>query len=88
MAYSYTNSKGRTYILHSRDTTLKNGTKQTIYFFASEAKEGALDSVPKGYEVSESKNGLPVLKRASAPAPAQKPVADAASKPKRKSAKK
>lgn len=63
MAYTYTNSKGRTYILHSRDTTLKNGTKQTIYFFASTEKEGVLDSVPKGYEVSESKNGLPVLKR-------------------------
>jgi hypothetical protein len=70
MAYSYTNSKGRTYILHSRDTTLKNGTKQTIYFFASEEKDGALDAVPKGYEVSESKNGLPVLKRAAAAAPA------------------
>ncbi len=75
MAYSYTNSKGRTYILHSRDTTLKNGTKQTIYFFASDEKEGALDSVPKGYEVSESKNGLPVLKRGTAPAPA--PVVEA-----------
>ena len=24
-AYSYTNSKGNTYILHSRVTTLKNG---------------------------------------------------------------
>ncbi len=70
MAYSYTNSKGRTYILHSRDTTLKNGTKQTIYFFASEEKDGALDAVPKGYEVSESKNGLPVLKRAAVAAPA------------------
>ena len=63
MAYKYTNSKSRTYILHSRDTTLKNGTKQTIYFFASDEKEGALDAIPKGYEVSESKNGLPVLKR-------------------------
>jgi hypothetical protein len=66
MAYKYTNSKGRSYILHSRDTTLKNGTKQTIYFFASDEKEGALDSIPKGYEVSESKNGLPVLKRKAA----------------------
>ena len=64
MAYSYTNSKDRTYILHSRDTTLKNGTKQTIYFFAKQEKEGALDAVPEGYVVSESKNGLPVLKRA------------------------
>jgi hypothetical protein len=63
MAYQYTNSKGRAYFLHSRDTTLKNGKKQTIYFFAKEEKDGALETVPKGYEVSESKNGLPVLKR-------------------------
>jgi hypothetical protein len=63
MAYSYTNSKKNTYILHSRQTTLKNGAKQTIYFFAKEAKDGALDAVPAGYEVSESKNGLPVLKK-------------------------
>ncbi len=64
MAFSYTNSKGNTYILHSRRTVLKNGTEQTIYFFAKEAKEGALDAVPAGYQVSESKNGLPVLKKA------------------------
>jgi hypothetical protein len=63
MAFSYTNSKDRTYILHSRVTTLRNGSKQTIYFFASDEKEGALNAVPEGYEVSESKNGLPVLKR-------------------------
>ena len=63
MAYSYTNSKGRTYILHCKTTTLKNGRTQTIYFFAKEEKEGALDEVPSGYEVSESKNGLPVLRR-------------------------
>lgn len=63
MAYTYKNSKGNEYILHSRDTTLKNGKKQTIYFFAKEEKDGALDAIPKGYEVSESKNGLPVLKR-------------------------
>ena len=64
MAFSYTNSKSATYILHSRETTLKNGKKQTIYFFAKEAKDGALDAVPTGYVVSESQNGLPVLKRA------------------------
>jgi hypothetical protein len=63
MAFTYTNSKGRTYFLHSRDTTLKNGKKQTIYFFAKEEQQGALNEVPQGYEVSESKNGLPVLKR-------------------------
>lgn len=65
MAYTYTNSKGKTYVLHSKDTQLKNGNTQTIYFFAKEAKEGALDAVPAGYMVAESKNGLPVLKKAA-----------------------
>lgn len=63
MAYTYKNSKGKEYILHAQQTVLKNGTKQTIYFFSGEKKAGALDSVPAGYEVSESRNGLPVLKK-------------------------
>lgn len=63
MAYSYTNSKGRTYFLHERETVLKNGGKQTIYFFAKEVKDGAINSVPMGYMVMESRNGLPVLKK-------------------------
>ena len=63
MAYSYTNSKDRTYILHGRETTLKNGRTQTIYFFAKEEKPGVLDAVPAGYEVAETKTGLPVLKK-------------------------
>lgn len=63
MAFSFTNSKDRTYFLHKRDTQLKNGRTQTIYFFAKEIKDGALDAVPAGYVVSESKNGLPVLKK-------------------------
>ena len=64
MAYKVKNSKGNEYFLHKRDTTLKNGRTQTIYFFAKEVKDGALDAVPAGYMVSESKNGLPVLKKA------------------------
>jgi hypothetical protein len=64
MAYSHTNSKGNTYFLHSRTTILKNGREQTLYFFAKTVKEGALDAVPAGYVVFESKNGLPVLKKA------------------------
>ena len=64
MAFTYTNSKGSTYILHSKTTQLKNGREQTIYFFAKTEKDGALDAVPDGYMVAESKNGLPVLKKA------------------------
>ena len=64
MAFSYTNSKDRTYYLHSRETVLKNGGTQTIYFFGKEIKEGAIDAVPGGYQVMETRNGLPVLKKA------------------------
>ncbi len=64
MAFSFTNSKGTTYYLHGKTTTTKTGKQRTLYFFAKEVKpEGALDAVPAGYEVSESKNGLPVLKK-------------------------
>lgn len=63
MAYSHTNSKGVTYYLHSSKTTLKSGKEQTLYYFAKEAKANALNAVPSGYVVSESKNGLPVLKK-------------------------
>ena len=64
MAFSFTNSKGKTYFLHSKTTQLKSGREQTIYFFAKEVRpETALNAVPEGYEVSESKNGLPVLKK-------------------------
>jgi hypothetical protein len=64
MAYSHTNSKGVTYYLHGRTRVLKSGKESTLYFFSKEVKDGALDSVPSGYVVSETKNGLPVLKKA------------------------
>ena len=64
MTYSHKNSKGVTYFLHSRKTMLRGGREQTIYFFAKTVKPGAIDAVPMGYMVSESKNGLPVLKKA------------------------
>jgi hypothetical protein len=39
------------------------GKTQTLYFFSKEIKEGALDAVPAGYQVAETKTGLLVLKR-------------------------
>jgi len=63
MAFSYKNSKGTTYYLHSTTRELKSGKSQTLYFFAKTEKAGTLDAVPDGYQVSESKNGLPVLKK-------------------------
>ncbi len=66
MAYSHTNAKGVTYYLHGRTRVLKSGKESTLYFFAKEVKDGALDAVPGAYEVSETKNGLPVLKKKAA----------------------
>ncbi|MGD0612914.1 MAG: hypothetical protein ABSB41_15550 [Anaerolineales bacterium] len=63
MAFSYKNQRGVTYFLHARVTKLKSGKNQTLYFFAKEQKAGVLDAVPKGYKVSETTNGLPVLKK-------------------------
>lgn len=63
MAFSYKNSKGTTYYLHARKRTLKSGGVQNLYYFAKSAGADALDAVPQGYQVSETKNGLPVLKR-------------------------
>ena len=63
-AYSYTNSKGQTYYLHTREVTLKNGRKQRIFFFARDVREGALEEVPAGYEVMENqRTGLPMLRK-------------------------
>jgi hypothetical protein len=64
MAFSYTNSSGKTYYLHAMTQTLSSGKERTLYFFAQTKKEGTLEAVPDGYQVMESKNGLPLLKRA------------------------
>lgn len=65
-AYKYTNSKGQDYYLHTKEVTLKNGRKQTIYFFARDQRPGFLEAVPAGYEVMETKRtSMPVLKKAA-----------------------
>ncbi len=65
MAYSVVSKKsGKTYYLHSRNQELKGGRTVTLYYFGSEAKEGAIDALPEGYVVSENeRTGLPLLKK-------------------------
>lgn len=64
MAFSYTNSKGQTYFLHKKMVTLKNGITRPIFFFARDERDGAIDAVPEGYEVIETKRtGMPVLRK-------------------------
>ncbi len=65
-AFAYTNKKGQTYYLHTREVKLKNGRVQTIYFFARDIRPGALPTVPAGYTVVETaRTGMPVLKKAA-----------------------
>lgn len=65
MAYSVKNKKGQTYFLHTKDVTLRGGRKQRIYYFARAVKApDAVDELPAGYMVVESKRtGLPILKK-------------------------
>jgi len=65
MAYSVKSKKsGKTYYLHSKEVELKGGRKQRIFYFASVAEKNAINELPTGYEVMESKRtGLPLLKK-------------------------
>ena len=63
MAYTYRNSKGTTYVLHSRETTLKNGLKRTLYYFGKAQEQGSVNAVPAGFTVVEIEGGAPVLKK-------------------------
>jgi hypothetical protein len=62
MPFSVVSKKtGSTYYLHARVRT--EGGKP-LHFFAKEVKEGVVDALPEGYEVSESPaTGLPLLKK-------------------------
>ncbi len=65
MPYQFTNKKGITYYLHSREVKLRGGKLQRIYYFARDIRDGALDQVPPGYQVVETaKTGMPILKKA------------------------
>lgn len=65
MAFSVVSNKsGKTYFLHARLQKLKGGQEVTLYYFAGQPGEGAIDAVPAGYVVSENaKTGLPLLKK-------------------------
>ena len=59
MAYSFQNSKGKTYYLHTKDVTLKGGRNQTIYYFAKDQRDNACD-LPAGKKVVENERTGPV----------------------------
>jgi hypothetical protein len=54
MAVKYTNGKGQTYVLCRGRTE----TGKPRYFFAREPRGEAVDSVPEGYQIAESVDGV------------------------------
>jgi len=55
---------GKAYFLHSKEVTLNGGRQQTIYYFAGDVRDNALDGIPTGYVVTENtRTGLPMLKK-------------------------
>jgi hypothetical protein len=64
MAFTFTNSKGKTYFLHRKEVTSSSGKTRDLYFFAGDLRpEIAIDEVPAGKQVVELASGLPVLKK-------------------------
>ncbi|MCU0667713.1 MAG: hypothetical protein MUF85_03810 [Patescibacteria group bacterium] len=63
MAFKFTNSKGVTYHLNSKDVVLRGGKKQTIYYFSKDKRPEACD-LPAGMSVNENpRNGFLTVKR-------------------------
>jgi len=63
MAFTFTNSKGKTYFLHRKEITSSSGKTRDLYFFAGDLRpEIAVDEVPAGKQVVELASGMPVLK--------------------------
>ena len=63
MSYLFTNSKGNTYYLNSKDVTLKStGRVQTIYFFSKDSRSTGCDLPSNKQVIENSKTGLPMLK--------------------------
>lgn len=64
MAYTFTNSKGKTYFLHRKEVKSSTGKSRDLYFFAGDLRpEFAINEVPAGKQVIELDSGLPVLKK-------------------------
>lgn len=65
MAFSVESKKsGKTYYLHAREQELKGGKTVTLYYFAGDPRDNAIDALPAGYVVSENtRTGLPLLKK-------------------------
>jgi len=63
MAYSYQNSRGQKYFLHSRNAG--KGGNGKLFFFAKDERDNSVEALPIGYTIIESdRTGLPIIKKA------------------------
>ncbi len=64
MTYEYTNPKGVTYYLNSKQVVLRKSKRQLIFYFTREERPEAVSELPPGMEVNENpRTGLLILKR-------------------------
>lgn len=61
MVYSIRNRKGKVYYLHGKMIDKKK--KRGLFYFSKRIGKNALNSLPEGYKVKQTKTGLPVLIR-------------------------
>ncbi len=70
MAYHYTTTQGKNFLLHARVSQLRDGGQRKLYYFAPKPRlsdrpgghASVLEKLPKGYQVRETRHGLPVVK--------------------------
>lgn len=62
--YKYTNAKGITYFLNTKDISLNGGAKHPIYYFSKDQRPETSCDLPDGYRASENpRSGMVVLKK-------------------------
>lgn len=62
MPFTFKNSKGDLYYLHS--TSAGKNNEGELFYFAKSAGSNVIDDLPDGFKVIESdRTGLPVVKR-------------------------
>ena len=62
MVYQYTTTQGKVYILQARVSLLRDGCQRKLYYFSPVGERPAgLAKLPKGYQVRETRHGLPFV---------------------------
>jgi len=67
MAFTYTTGRGETYYLHTTQVPLRDGQLQQVHYFAPVLNpEEAVDSLPIGYSVAETRGAVRLVRSETA----------------------